>query len=250
MFEDIIGFGNSDPVLFIDILIRKFYIIYADSKLKAKKIKYNPLFEKLYTPLFDNLKVEFHCKLIDIVLNLIDGCEISEVSRKLYKKIGLRVTLTQSETDQLLEWTPYFKKFIFKTPFSMIPKTLCKTPTELLDAMINKIRLIYRSDKAMERLLKQILEVATEENYGKEMLNQLSELVRTSEVSATNKKILEFPPSIDDILAEKSATKRSADDDVDDENENKRRKNELGGKKVYLLEQHDDWRPTPFGMSV
>ncbi|KAI5951867.1 LAS1 [Candida jiufengensis] len=249
--KELIEFGNSDPSLLIDILIRKYYIIYPNTKLKAKKIKYNPLFEKLYKPLFDELNVEFHLRMLYQISNLVEYNDISEVSQKLYKKLGFSTILSHEEAEQLIEWTPYLIKFIFSVPFSQVPSTLCCTPTELLTSVFDKLKTIYKSDQTLNKLLNIISVQANEKNYDKEMIEKLNTLTKKNQATK-DKPVFELPPSIDDLLAEDTSSKRSANDDIssNDDNTNKKRKKNSNEKKVYLLEEQEDWRPTPFGMCI
>ncbi|CAL1203917.1 unnamed protein product [Candida parapsilosis] len=79
--NDLAEVCKSDSDLLADLLIRKYYLIYSQEKLKTKGIKYNPLLEKLYRPLLQELGI-----------NLIES---------LYIKIGKAGRRQGARRDQL-----------------------------------------------------------------------------------------------------------------------------------------------------
>lgn len=243
-------FCNSDPELLADLLIRRYYLIYPHQKLEAKGIKHNPLLKKLYIPLLDELGIRLIVLLFIKILKLLDGEELGEVNRRVYKKLGFAITFLETEVAQLVEWLPYIIKKMLSVSFSEESFTQIQVSNqkELLKSVFDRVSSFCKHDDSLLVKLLQVVKESTSENLDPNLLKEINDKYDEA-VKRASKKAFDLPPSLDEILAE-SVEKRQLQNEEQNTNRKRFENANINEKKVYLMEPHDDWTPTPFGMPV
>ncbi|KAI5968855.1 LAS1 [Candida margitis] len=248
--NELIEFAKSDPDLFANLLIRKFYLLYPNQKLVSKGIKYNPLLEKLYHPLLDGLGSALIVSLFIKTMQLLDGRVVGEVDRRVFKKLGFATTLLESETAQLFEWLPYLIKSILSQPFSREHFTRAQiSDQEGLFKYVYEslVRICKHDDSLLVKLLKIVKESASQ-NLESALLEEINNAYDEA-VKRTSKNAFELPPSLDEILGE-NANKRHLAEEESKSGKKRSKRLDNNEEKVYLMDPHEDWTPTPFGMPI
>lgn len=247
--NDLVEFGKNNPALLAELLIRKYYIIYPQLKLESKGIKHNPLLEKLYQPLLAEMGDQVITLLLTKVLKLLQRKELSEIDRRVYKKLGFATSLLETETSQLVEWLPYIIRESLSQPFvkNNFIQIQVSDYKELVKFVCDKIEAIFNHDDwLLLKLLQVVKELVSDSDTGSR--DEIS-AKHDEAVKRASKKALELPPSLDEILAE-GVEKRKLEEEGATSNRKRSKSAVDNGERVYLMEPHEDWTPTPFGMPV
>ncbi|KAI5960515.1 LAS1 [Candida theae] len=247
--NDLVELGTVNPQLLAKLLIRKFYLIYPQQKLESKGITYNPLLEKLYKPLLEKLSDELLLSLFIESSNVLQQKGIDEIDRRVYKKLGLATALSEIEVSQLIEWLPFITKSLLWRPLPVkkLPQIELTSKMDLIKFVCDNLESICKND---DLLLVKMLSVVKESftNADSDLMREISVKLDKAAQRA-NRKALELPPSLDEILAEDGGKRKS--EDVATSSTKKKSKNAgYKSETVYLMEPHENWTPTPFGTTV
>ena len=294
--HDLQEFNRADSELFVEVLIRKFIIIYPKDKLKTKQIKYNPLLEKLYRPLFQFLGLEFNANLLSkICLHILQNNkkntpsdakgeqkegeikkEISDIDKRVFKKLGLATTIVEEEATQLAEWIPGLISSILSYSCQSLPLTVegkpgsissIRTKNEVVNFLLENLKSLPLSCLILcQKSIAILSQLVNEENSGYEeavvkKVNDFQISIASQEESIpTTAELITLPPSLDELLSDNMLLvgKRKAEesDAHNDDNSShteeipssRKRQKGLSERKMYLLEPYEDWKPTPFGI--
>ncbi|KAI3405725.2 LAS1 [Candida oxycetoniae] len=288
--ENLQKLNLRDADLLAELMIRKFVIIYPRDKLKSKNIKYNPLFQKLYKPLFDLFGLQFNIKLFKKIVDLIDGKPLSNVNKRVFKRLGFALQLSQEETAQLAEWLPELVEYILTS------KELLPVTKQVVDFLIDKIELLKEYTPMPSTKLFLLLSNIIKNNepiYGKNLIEQVCQRAKEWEALEKTRQNFKLPPSLDELLAEENPRKRKQDTDIDgkdididgkdididgkdididgkdididgkdididgkdididgkDIDIDYNKKLQKIEKRIFLFDQDQDWKQTPFGIS-
>ncbi|KAL6452206.1 las1 Pre-rRNA-processing protein las1 [Candida maltosa Xu316] len=241
---DIIDFANVDSDLFITILLHKHYLVYPASKVKDKKVKFNPLIIKLYQPLLDRLNVDFKIECFNRIIDIIKGKKKSKLVVKLYKKFGFAELSDDSETIQLMEWLSHFAHLITHDDLS----NQWNDRNAALNTLIDRLKTVESViAESMLSNFATILSKITEGMNGvdSQISERLTKWHKEIETIQETKKAFDVPPSLDELLGLPSGKRPLENTD----NEGSVKKPRIDDSETYLLTPYEDWKPTPFGIS-
>ena len=97
---DIVEFAKENCDLLVNVLLLKNYLIYPSSKVKDKKLKFNPLIIKLYEPLFDALGLSFKLKCFSKTIELIEATLQVLWTRRYIESLVLLKSLSMTNSSK------------------------------------------------------------------------------------------------------------------------------------------------------
>lgn len=266
---DIVEFAKENCDLLVNVLLLKNYLIYPSSKVKDKKLKFNPLIIKLYEPLFDALGLSFKLKCFSKTIELIEGIPLSFVDKKVYRKLGFTEKFEYDELFQVMEWVLYFMQDLLRNENVPLP---VHNKNELVILFLDSLKLIEQKIPqsllpSFAKILQGLCDVVNDgvkSEIDPETVQKLDAWNKLLNNLHGTKKIFELPPSLDDLLGlspspgpipettSSNPMKHVLDDDDDDEEEEgvRRKQHHSSDSKTYILKPHKNWRPVPFGTCI
>ncbi|CAK9435409.1 uncharacterized protein LODBEIA_P01360 [Lodderomyces beijingensis] len=253
------SFNTANSDLFADIVLRRYIIIYPSGKLKAKNIKYNPLFAKLYRPLFDFLGLEFKLRLFTKIMDEIDAVAIVDAnSTTICKPLGLAVTFADDEVAQLAEWVPQIiQDVVVAGDVEPVHELNIKSRSDVVEFVITRVEAMTGQSLSKLNLFQILRDAVAKKDKDSistaSIEKKLADLkkLQKSEESEKPKLSLALPPSLDELFAEDNPKKRKMTTDGIGGSASKKRADQDSSneeKVHFLLEPHQSWKPTPFGI--
>lgn len=262
--RDIVKFGEEDSDLLVDILFLKNFLIYPSSKLKDKKLKFNPLIIKLYKPLFDALGLSIMFKCFSKTIELIEGTPSGFVDKKVYCKLGFAEKFENDELFQVMEWMLYIMQDLLGK--ENVPQQV-HNKNDLTIFFLDNLKLIEQKIPQsllsnFAKTLQGLCDVVNDEiksEVNPETAQRLDSWNKLVNNLQNTKKIFELPPSLDDLLGlspspgpiPETATNNPMKRVLDDKEESITKKQHYSSDtKTYFLKAHKNWRPVPFGTCI
>ncbi|KAG2732992.1 hypothetical protein G9P44_003982 [Scheffersomyces stipitis] len=269
---------SGDEVLATQLVFKN-NLIYNNDKISSKegKLKFNPLLVKLFKPLIQELGLNFQIYLWLVIASALRNDDGLGIRCDLYPRLELKLK-HDFEYIQLIEWIGVLFEMIvsaeFSKDFEFVVSPELATENEDIHKRLSSRNellayLLIKADEILGQTKVDNLDSFEHQNvvyckvrdliknnnklnnvYNSENKSRFDSLVDYAESLCKSAKSLAALPTVDDILgtvkhklpeAELPVAKRAkvSEEPVTDK-----------PPKIYILEPHSDWEPTPFGTFV